>query len=260
LDAGGIISYGNGWLYGAAGVERYLNWGTTAGSSGYGIRANSSGVLEFKNSGGNWAAFAGGGGIPWITSGNNIYNNNSGNVGIGVTNPTHRLHVQGPATTAVHGIVSTAGVNDNATYGIMGIASTYYGALGRGDGYSFVGNGALYNNGTAYATSFLYISDARLKENVAPLEKGVLTIGKLRPVSFTWKEGVEGGRSGKDDIGFIAQEVEKIVPGAVYTDTATKLKAVDYPKLVPILVQAVQEQQAEIDALKAEVEALKRAR
>ena len=56
--------------------------------------------------------------------------------------------------------------------------------------------------------------------------------------------------------GFIAQEVEKIVPGIVQTNDEG-MKAIDYVKLTPILVKALQEQQAIIESLKADVAALK---
>jgi hypothetical protein len=54
--------------------------------------------------------------------------------------------------TGGHGVVG-AGPNDSSAYGVIGIGSatsTYYGALGRADGYSFVGNGTLYNGGNIY--------------------------------------------------------------------------------------------------------------
>jgi hypothetical protein len=84
-----------------SGSSRYLNWGTTAGSGGYGIR-DVSGTLQFKNTGGSWQTLQtavttyvalGAGG--WTTSGNNIYNSNSGNVGTGATSPGQKLDVSG---------------------------------------------------------------------------------------------------------------------------------------------------------------------
>lgn len=185
--------------------------------------------------------------------------NNSGYIG-----------VRGWSNTSVGGYFQSAGANygihgeSAGNYGIYGRSSSAsyggvlgynsagnsFGILGYGASYSFYGSGTLYNGGAAYATSFLYLSDRRLKENIAPLDEGLITLMKLRPVSFTWNAKADGGRAGKDDIGFIAQEVEKIVPEAVSTDTTTQMKAVDYPKLVPILVKAIQEQQRTIDELK----------
>ena len=89
-------------------IYRYLNFGanydvngnviaSTIGASGYGIR-DKDGTLEFKNSGGSWASIqdtvntlAG----MWVTSGNNIYNTNSGNIGVGVSSPNAKLDVNG---------------------------------------------------------------------------------------------------------------------------------------------------------------------
>jgi hypothetical protein len=85
---------------------------------------------------------------------------------------------------------------------------------------------------------------------------------QLNPVSFTWKkdaatmDGTPDPRAGTNDIGFIAQEVEKVLPGVVTENKGTK--AVDYVKLVPVLVKAMQEQQKEIEALKSRVEALEK--
>ena len=57
--------------------------------------------------------------------------------------------------TGGHGVVG-AGPNDSSAYGVIGIGSatsTYYGALGRADGYSFIGNGTLYNQGIVRSTT-----------------------------------------------------------------------------------------------------------
>lgn len=189
----------------------------------------------------------------------------NGNVGVGTIAPAHKLTVQGPATSGVDAIRGTAGIANSATYGVFGAAGSYYGSLGRGDGYSYVGSGSLYNAGTIYGNSFLYLSDARLKENIEPLDKGLLTLMQLRPVSFTWKEGIEGlkgipdTRAGTDDIGFIAQEVEAVLPDVV-DETTEGTKSVDYVRIVPVLVKAVQEQQAEIEQLKAQIADLQESR
>jgi hypothetical protein len=200
----------------------------------------------------------------WTQSGSNIYSSNSGNVGIGTNSPTSgKLQVQATGrgihavSTGEHAVVGTGPTSGTTYYGVYGQAGSYYGALGRQDGYSFVGSGTLYNNGTVYGSSFLYLSDARLKSDVQPLDNGLVTLMKLRPVSFTWNKDVVGEKSGSSDIGFIAQEVAKLVPEAVVQESSSGMYAVDYPKLVPVLVQAIQEQQKQIDSLRAEIAALK---
>lgn len=144
----------------------------------------------------------------------------------------------------------------SASYGgVLGYTANgaYYGILGHANQYSFCGTGTLYNAGTAYANSFLYISDERLKEAIQPLKDGVAKLMRLKPVSFIWRDDA---RKGEADIGFIAQEVEQVVPEIVHTD-ADGLKAVDYPKLVPLLVKAIQEQQVDNDRQQREIDALR---
>ena len=91
---------------------------------------------------------------------------------------------------------------------------------------------------------------------------------KLRGVSYYWKnreevaaaKGVSADSLGFDyeegkQIGVIAQEVEEIYPELVTTD-ADGFKSVDYTKLAPVLIEAIKEQQKQIDELKRMVEEL----
>ena len=104
LGVNGLAVFGNTLLQSSA----YLNWGTVAGSACYGIR-DIAGVLEFKNSGGSWQSLQTivfnlvGGSGSWSTSGNNIYNLNTGNVGIGTANPVATLDVTAPAGVDAQG-------------------------------------------------------------------------------------------------------------------------------------------------------------
>ena len=119
----------------------------------------------------------------------------------------------------------------------------------RGDGVIFAQN-----------TTVQSISDARTKENVRDANEGLDTILGLRPVRFDFKEGF--GNNRKNQLGFIAQEVETIFPDAV--DVAGELdengepyKSVGPSAMIPVLVKAIQEQQQMIETLQAEVTALK---
>jgi hypothetical protein len=116
--------------------------------------------------------------------------------------------------------------------------------------------------GTVYATSTTItgISDQRLKENIRDLDDGLEKVLLLKPRKFDWKEGK--GADIKDARGFIAQEFEIVFPDMVeeWKDPAPEgedpYKAVN-ANLIPTLVKAIQEQQALITQLQADVAALK---
>ena len=133
LGVNSLTVFGNSLFGGSTGSNAYLNFGPTYGSSGYGIRDNA-GLLEFKNSGGSWASlqsiiFTLGG--AWTTSGNNIYNANTGNVGIGTTSPTQKLdvtgYVRGSSGLCIGSDCRTAwpGKGSNSYWSNSGIAVKY---------------------------------------------------------------------------------------------------------------------------------------
>jgi len=102
------------------------------------------------------------------------------------------------------------------------------------------GNGNLVTAGNITVNpgmGFYIASDMRLKENIKTL-KGLDLIEKLRGVSFDWKQGK------KPSLGVIAQEVEKVIPGAVRSDV-DGIKTVEYTQIIPPLIEAVKELKAE---------------
>lgn len=96
-------------------------------------------------------------------------------------------------------------------------------------------------------------SDVRWKEHVKTLDNSLDKVNKLRGVSFQWKDKAKG--IGKQ-IGLIAQEVEKIFPEVVSEDNEG-YKSVAYDKLVGVLVEAIKEQQGQIEELKKSNESLR---
>lgn len=102
------------------------------------------------------------------------------------------------------------------------------------------------------------ISDARLKEGVETIEDASKKVSQLRGVEYTWKSG---SREGEREIGFIAQEVEAVVPQIVreknvFIDgkvSEDKYKTVDYEKLIALLVESNKEQQEIISQLEERV-------
>ena len=115
--------------------------------------------------------------------------------------------------------------------------------------------------GTIYATSIVItaISDQRLKENVRDIDTGLNAIMSLKPRRFDWKEGK--GQDKKNVAGFIAQEFEEVFPECVSASLAgedgIEYKNINHETLIPTLVKAIQEQQALIIQLQADVAALK---
>ena len=108
-----------------------------------------------------------------------------------------------------------------------------------------VGSVAVTSSGTTYNTS----SDSRLKD-ITGEARGLEVVNELNPVAYNWKS------NGESDEGLIAQEVKDFVPNAVTQDEEGYYQ-MDYSKLVTPLIKAVQEQQGQIEQLKAEINELK---
>jgi hypothetical protein len=101
-------------------------------------------------------------------------------------------------------------------------------------------------------------SDIRYKTNVAPLENALEKALRLRGVSFDWKRdtgAARGFRAGRQ-IGFIAQEVEKVLPELVSADNHG-CKSVAYANVVPVLAEAIKTQEQRLQAVEAENALLK---
>ena len=112
----------------------------------------------------------------------------------------------------------------------------------------------------AYSTS---VSDERFKDNIETIPNALDKVMQLRGVEFDWNST---SRKGQHDLGVVAQEVEKVLPELVkektlctgeFTDNEKEFKTVDYDKIVAVLIEAVKEQQEEIELLKANYSDLK---
>ena len=95
-------------------------------------------------------------------------------------------------------------------------------------------------------------SDSRLKNNIKKIEDPINKILRLTGNSFEWNEKQTAYKVGKKDYGVIAQEVKEVLPEAV-TERKTGYLAVDYNDLIPLLIEAVKEQQMEIEKLKEQI-------
>jgi hypothetical protein len=113
----------------------------------------------------------------------------------------------------------------------------------------------LHVNGTAYATGAAgALSDARHKKKIEPLLFGLAEVEQLKPVTFEWKDPQKNdiGMKGQQ-IGFIAQDVERVLPSVVITeDNKEGTKDLKYTELIPVLAKAIQQlKSANDDQVKA---------
>jgi len=194
----------------------------------------------------------------------------NGNVGIGTTNPSVKLHIQDGNTGflfkdsgSTSGYTTTfsedntglkighnSGSRDIQFQTNSNTKMTIHADGNVGIGTTNPGE-RLEVNGNVKASAFLYSSDINLKQNIQNIPNALQKIQQLNGVYFQWKE------SGKDGVGVIAQDIEKVFPELVATDPNTGLKSVSYGNLVAPLIEAIKEQQKQIDELKAEIEVLK---
>ena len=128
----------------------------------------------------------------------------------------------------------------------------------------------MYTFSSSTFNSPVSLSDIRLQKDVQDLEEdlGLETLLNMRPISFKWKdENIDT----KTHIGFIAQELEKVIPAMVYLDSdfnqsnevrsdleknsdkpTPNYMSISYSELIPVTVKAIKEQQTQIESLKKE--------
>ena len=186
------------------------------------------------------------------TNGTNaVYIDASQNVGIGTSSPIQN------GIFSVLSSASTAGFRTTAPAG-SGIVLDVSRTSATGDMIYFRTSSTTLAGyitcPTASTTSYVSVSDYRLKENVIPINNGLTTISALKPVKYDWLTDKAQGE------GFIAHELAEFIPmavtgekDAVDADGNPIYQGVDYSKIVVHLVAAIKELSAEVEALKAKV-------
>jgi hypothetical protein len=225
----------------------------------------------------------------YATNYNFLLNPNGGNIGIGSTDAYSTLTV-GSANGSIPGEISlnpaytsNEGGQINIKKSLNGSTADWvidqygtsssdarfrvFNSIAESNGFTILENGnigmgltnpsvRLQVSGDIIANSIAGSSDIRFKKNIQTVEHALDKIKALRGVYFNWnKEAFPDKNFGnQNEIGFIAQEVEQVVPEIVTRDnTKEEYRSVKYDKLVALLVEAIKEQQKQIDSLKIQV-------
>lgn len=182
--------------------------------------------------------------------------NSTGQVGINNATPTYQLDVAG-----------TFRINDSGD-----ILLYQYGTFYSPSGYALLGDDSyMWDEVHASRAYFNYnptiLSDINAKTDIRDLQDINSKLLLLRPVTYKLKPKFKGDEKAdakiaeiakSDQLGLIAQEVREVFPGIV-TEQADGTLGIRYTELIPVLVKAFQEQQTEIDELKARIEQLETA-
>jgi len=235
---------------------------TTGGNIGIGkvptYKLDVSGDINFSGDlykNGSVYSVSGGGSSPWSTTGNNLYYL-SGSVGINTSNPTTQLEVAGGGlfTSMTSGTI-------NATSATIGTVRTTTNLLAIGNSntvgnlYTTGGNVGIGNtapsyalqvSGTVYASGDIAaFSDRRLKSDIQTINDALSKTQKLRGVYYTQTSNQRRG------IGFIAQEIQEVIPEVVVTEG--EYLGVAYGNVVGLLVEAIKELTNEVNQLKKQL-------
>jgi hypothetical protein len=198
-----------------------------------------------------------------------------GDLGIGTATINNKLHVQGTALIAG----SLAADSLSLTHTTTGIGVGDIGSNGGGDGifgiynttnsgsiaFNVKDSGGTYNDILTMTSSVatvdgelrvtgditaFYTSDQRLKDNITPINDPLAKVISISGNTYTWNE--QSGKEG-NDVGVIAQEIQAVLPEAVIERDNGYL-AVDYHKLVPLLIESIKELTAKVEKLEQKLQ------
>jgi|CZKX01.1.fsa_nt_gi hypothetical protein len=178
----------------------------------------------------------------------------SGNVGIGTSTPAYTLAVQGTGGVNPFQISSSTGSSLMVIQksGNVGIGTTSPQYLLQAGNSSVSGIVARFQNANGTCdinpttNTLACSSDERLKKNITPITDDLNQVLALQPVYFNWNAESTGT---PEHPGFIAQQVQAVMPDVVSTDPNTGLMSIGYSDLVPAMVSAMQQMQMEITTL-----------
>jgi hypothetical protein len=153
------------------------------------------------------------------------------------------------------------GYNAKAQSGLDNVIVIGYNAYTNEHNTIQLGNGSivkLKTSGTIWSNGTQLTSDVRLKTNIQPLQNSLEVIMKLNPVHYDKKNSIESTDYNKSENGFIAQEIQKVLPFVVKEGTdQDKILSVDYNSIIPVLTKGIQEQQLQIEAQQKQIDEMK---
>ena len=225
------------WIAGPLGAESKLlrqnGDGVVSGSSQITYTSISS-IPAGIVSGSSQITFSGISSLPTLVSGSSQINfTQLSGISSGIVSSSAQITPLLPAGT-ISGSIQVLGSST-----IMSGSSNNYqfNSIGVGTAASTVaGEIRATNDITAF-----YSSDIRLKENIQPIQNALEKVESISGNTYDWKEGYDEIHSHKgNDIGVIAQEIEEILPQIV-TNRDNGYKAVQYEKIIPLLIEAIKE-------------------
>jgi len=182
----------------------------------------------------------------------------NGNVGVGISAPTAKLHVSGTVKVGSFETLSDVG------YGQLGVNSSLIPTDVSTNNYRNLGKSSRPWQNIYFDGSLIATSDKRLKSNIQESDYGLEEILKLAPKSYDMKS-----QPGKKRYGLLAQDVQKVMnefvastevvvdeKGGTKKTVATEYLGVNYLDMIPVLIKAIQEQNALIEAQAARIDQL----
>lgn len=196
-----------------------------------------------------------------------VNSNNTVRIGDFINSHLQTIGVQITPSTYFNCVPATSGVTiQSFTIGSTNVpmfrpqwGNTFY--VGNSDRYLW----RVYSRNIHYFNLYKQ-SDQRFKTNIDTLTKGLNEIMLLNPVTYDTQMGIDSTtpeprrteviQAMNGEMGFLAQEVQQVLPKIVNYDSDEDMYMVDYNALIPVLVKALQEQQKKILEMQAEINAL----
>jgi len=191
------------------------------------------------------------GAFAWLTMGSNLsisgttLNATDTNTTYGVSDTTGQTGIDLTLSgTTISGVTSGLTTSSTVQFAKVGVGTAADAT------YELKVSGDIGATGDIVA----YVSsDERLKDNIELISNPIEKVQSLRGVTWDWNDNASEAAKESPNVGVIAQEVEKVLPQLVH-DRENGYKGVDYAKLTGLLIEAIKEQQKQIDDLKSKIQ------